>query len=113
MKLDRTQQLAIAILAAIGALLAYLWRRQAAATDPNALGPAETPAPVTLSNVGTKIFEDDPADEIVATLLSGEITRRPYSLRYQNGGTDLYMRFVDDSEQDVVRDFEKRNIQIQ
>jgi hypothetical protein len=98
-------------LAAVG----WWWsQRRTTTPDPQSL-PAQNPQSISLSDIGPQFVEDDPTDEIVSTLLSAEITRRPYSIRYQSGGTDLYMRFIDDEleNKQTVSQAERRGVQIQ
>lgn len=86
--------LPLAMLAAGAAAVFWLWRRQQNGTDPQELPTADAGPNVQIQ--GPSFVEDNPTDEVVGTLLSADIARRPYSVRYDDGGTSLYMRFVDD-----------------
>jgi hypothetical protein len=89
-----TDKLPFVFLGAAAGLTYWLWRREQNPTDPQELPEAPPPTPVSIQ--GPSFVEDNPADEILDTMLKGELSRRPYSLSYQDGSTTLYTRFVDD-----------------
>lgn len=96
MSLASDNTLGLLAMAGAGALVYWLWRREASSTDDDPQVMPADPGTPAVNVQGPSFVEDNPTDEVVATLLSADIARRPYSVRYQDGATDFYMRFVDD-----------------